>query len=293
MNRANSSKWYYLLLMMTFGLLGPLVRAIGLPSQLTACLRGWIGSITLVAYLFLSKRKLSKEDFKQVYKPMLLSGFALAVDWVGLFAAYQFTTVATATVCYYITPVLVLLASVVILKEPYRRIHGICAAVAFGGMVLVSGIVDTGLPTFAEAFGVLMALVSAVGYCAVIIINKKYPEGDSLLRTTIQMASATVFMTPYALLTTDLSALEPTPYTIPLLLLLGMGLSALAYVFYYSLILKIPSRTVAIFSYADPVVAVLLSVFALGEAMTIPGLIGSLLIVGAALFSELPRPEKA
>ena len=51
--------------------------------------------------------------------------------------------------------------------------------------------------------------------------------------------------------------------------------------------MKIPSRTVAIFSYADPVVAVLLSVFLLGERMSAFGVLGTALIIGAALISEL------
>ena len=72
-----------------------------------------------------------------------------------------------------------------------------------------------------------------------------------------------------------------------LLLLLGVGLTAIPYIAYFSLMVKIPARSVAIFSYADPLVAVLLSVFALGERMTLFGLVGTVLIIGAAMISEL------
>ena len=66
-----------------------------------------------------------------------------------------------------------------------------------------------------------------------------------------------------------------------------MGLTAIPYIIYFSLIVRIPARSVAIFSYADPVMAVLLSMFLLGEKMTLYGLIGTVLIIGAAMISEL------
>ena len=40
----------FVLLMALFGLLGPLVRAIGLPSPVTACLRAWVSAVSLIAF---------------------------------------------------------------------------------------------------------------------------------------------------------------------------------------------------------------------------------------------------
>ena len=78
-----------------------------------------------------------------------------------------------------------------------------------------------------------------------------------------------------------------------LLLLLGVGLTAIPYILYFSLIVRIPARSVAIFSYADPVMAVLLSMFLLGEKMTLFGLVGTVLIIGAAMISELGGNKNA
>jgi drug/metabolite transporter (DMT)-like permease len=47
------------------------------------------------------------------------------------------------------------------------------------------------------------------------------------------------------------------------------------------------AQTIALFSYIDPVVALILSAVILGEALTPAGMIGAVLILGAALFSEL------
>ena len=49
-NRTALRKLAFLLLMALFGGLGPLVRAIGLPSSVTACLRAWISAAALGAF---------------------------------------------------------------------------------------------------------------------------------------------------------------------------------------------------------------------------------------------------
>ena len=47
------------------------------------------------------------------------------------------------------------------------------------------------------------------------------------------------------------------------------------------------AQTVAIFSYVDPIVAVLLSAFVLGEPLSALGVLGVVLVLGAAVVSEL------
>lgn len=279
-------KIYYLLLMALFGCLGPVVRAIGLPSVVTACLRAWISSLALIGYLGISKHKIDKEEIKGYLLPMGVCGVFLFGDWFGLFMSYQYTTIATATVCYYIVPILVLIGSLAILRERFRIKHLICALIAFAGMFFVSGVLPNGFGD-TDIRGPLFALLGAVSYAAVVLINKKYPKGDPMVRTAIQLLVAAVFTTPYVCLTTDFSELDFTWRTVGLLLLLGVIMTAVTYIWYFSLILQIPSRTVAIFSYADPVVAVLISVFFMSEPMSIYGIIGTLMIIGAAVVSEI------
>ena len=93
-------------------------------------------------------------------------------------------------------------------------------------------------------------------------------------------------MTVYVLWTTDLSAYRPGAKDIGLLLLLGVVMTAAAYIAYFSLVVRIPSGSVAFFSYADPVVAVIISVFFLGEPFSIYTLIGAVMIIGAAIVAE-------
>ena len=278
-------KLRFVLLMALFGLLGPLVRAIGLPSSVTACLRAWISAAALIAFLLVSRRPIDREELKKSLLPMAVSGVLIAIDWIGLFEAYRFTTVATATVCYYVEPILLLLAAPLVLGERFTVRHLLCGLAAFIGMVFVSGVAESGFAA-ADIRGPLFALLGAAGYAGAVIINKRHPNWDSILRTTVQLAVAALVTTPYVLLT-ESGGVTLDPRSVVLLLLLGVGLTAIPYIAYFSLMVKIPARSVAIFSYADPLVAVLLSVFALGERMTLFGLVGTVLIIGAAMISEL------
>ena len=55
---------------------------------------------------------------------------------------------------------------------------------------------------------------------------------------------------------------------------------------------QLPAQTVALFSYLDPVVAILLSALLLHEAMGVAGAVGAVLVLGATLISELPERKK-
>ncbi|MCR5089220.1 MAG: DMT family transporter [Oscillospiraceae bacterium] len=284
-NGMTKLKLEYLLLMCTYGCLGPVVRGISLPTIVIVCGRAVISAVTLFLVLIVTGRKHLKKC-RGFLLPMMISGVFLAVDWIGLFGSYRYTTIATATLCYYVVPVLVILGAAAFLGEKLTARKLICSAVAFAGMVFVSGAAESGLPTFAEIKGVLLALLGALGYAAVILINRKYPEGDPLSRTFLQLCTAAVIMSAYVLRTTDLNTWSVDLKGILLLLFLGVVMTGFAYVLYFRLIVRISAQSVAFFSYADPVVAVLISVFLLREPFSVFTMAGAVMIIGAAIVVE-------
>ena len=77
-----------------------------------------------------------------------------------------------------------------------------------------------------------------------------------------------------------------------LLLVAGIVHTGIAYALYFGSIGELPAQTTAIFSYIDPVIAVLISVFVLAEPMKVLDIPGAVLILGAAIVSELPERKK-
>ena len=72
-----------------------------------------------------------------------------------------------------------------------------------------------------------------------------------------------------------------------MLIAVGVVHTGFAYTMYFGSIHNLKTQTVAIFSYIDPVVAIILSAVILKEQMTLLSALGAVLILGSALVSEL------
>ena len=77
-----------------------------------------------------------------------------------------------------------------------------------------------------------------------------------------------------------------------MLLVVGIVHTGVAYACYFGSIGALPAQTVALFSYIDPVVAILLSVLVLRESSSVWAMVGAVLVLGSTLVSELPGRNK-
>ena len=94
-------------------------------------------------------------------------------------------------------------------------------------------------------------------------------------------------MVPYCALTGERFTTETfQPVSLACLLVLGMFHTGFAYALYFGSMKALRAQTIAIFSYIDPVIAILLSVTVLHEPFSILSAVGSVLILGAAFVSE-------
>ena len=219
---------------------------------------------------------------------LCLSGAAIGVNWILLFEAYNYTSVATATLCYYRAPMFVILASPLVVGERLTARKLICVLAALLGMVFVSGVLETGGGS-SDLKGVLLGLGAAVLYASVVLMNKQLGDVPAYDRSTIvQLGSSAAVLLPYVLLTEDVGALSFTPATLALLMVVGIVHTGMAYALYFGSLMELKAQTAAILSYIDPVVAVLLSALLLKEHMSLLSGLGAVLVLGAAIVSELP-----
>ena len=287
MNRTQiKSRNTLILSMCIFGTIGILRRYIPLSSSLVALVRGIIGSVFLMMMLLISKKSLDKQALRKNLPMLSLSGAAIGFNWILLFEAYNYTSVATATLCYYLAPILVILASPLVLKERLTPKSIVCTVTALAGMVLVSGITETGFSGLSELKGLLLGIGAAVLYASVILMNKKISGIPSYDKTILQLATASAALLPYVLVTEDLGAISLSPVAVLLLLVAGIIHTGFAYWLYFGSMNDLPSHTVALLSYMDPILAILLSVVLLQEPMSLSAAIGAVLILGAAYISE-------
>ena len=269
-----------------FGTIGILRRYIPLSSSLIALVRGIIGSLFLLTVLRLSQKGLNRAAMRKNLVYLALSGAAIGFNWILLFEAYNYTSVATATLCYYLAPILVILASPLVLKEALTGKKVMCAVSALVGMVLVSGVLDAGFSGVAEMKGILFGLSAAVLYASVILMNKKMVGVPAYDKTILQLSLASIALLPYVLLTENWAAVSFSPLSVTLLLIAGIVHTGIAYWLYFGSMEHLHSHTVALLSYMDPILAIVLSMVFLREPMSVEAAIGAVLILGAAYLSE-------
>lgn len=285
--KERTAKLQMLTAMGIFGTVGIFVRMIPLGSATIAFSRGILGALFLLVFLLLTGRRPSLKDIGKNALVLCVSGIAIGCNWILLFEAYRYTTVATATVCYYMAPVLVMLASP-LLGERLTVKKLLCAAAALVGVFLVSGMVGRAFPTAEEFLGILFGLGAAVLYASVMLLNKKLGRVSSYDRTLVQLFVAGAAVLPYLLLKGGLSFSEMDVKGWAVLLVVGIVHTGLAYVLYFGSMKELKAQTTALFSYLDPVVAIVLSALLLQEPMDVWMVLGAVLILGSSLVSELP-----
>lgn len=277
--------------MVTFGTIGILVRYIPLPSSIIALVRGVLATIFLLAVMAGGKRWPDKTAITRNLALLLISGALIGFNWILLFEAYNYTSIAVATLCYYLAPVFVIIASPFVLQEKLSMKKALCVIAALAGMVLVSGVIQNyvrgGNTEDLNLTGVLLGIGAGALYATIILINKKLKDISSYDTTVMQLAAASIVLVPYCLLTVDMGALEVTPVSAVLLLIVGIVHTGIAYVLYFGSIKELPAQTVAIFSYIDPILAVLLSALLLKESMDMLSILGAILILGSTFVSEM------
>lgn len=280
--------------MLIFGSVGLVRNLIPLPSGFIAMLRGLIGALCLVP--FLKKRKAGLRATVRDRRSLLfslLSGILLGFNWILLFEAYRYTTVAVATLSYYMAPVFVILVLPLITRERLTLRQWLCAAAAVCGMVLISGVL-TDTAGSGDLKGILLGLSAAVLYAAIVLISRFFPAADAFAGTVIRLGTAGVALIPYVLAAEPVSFNGVTAQTLILLLVICAVHTGLAYLLYFDSTGSLSPLTTALMSYIDPVVAVLLSAFVLKEPLGPVTVIGTVLLLGAIIVLELPvRAEKS
>lgn len=273
-----------------FGTIGIFVRQIPLPSAAIAFCRGLLGLLFLIIIMLLTKKRPNISAIKRNLTFLLFSGAAIGFNWVLLFESYKHTTVATATICYYLAPLLLLLASP-LLGEQITCKKLFCVGIALLGLVCVSGISKNGFPALRELKGIFLGVGAAVLYAFVMFLNKKLSPISAYDKTILQLGISTLVMLPYLLFTQPAVTPSLTAQQWLLLGIVGIVHTGFAYVLYFGSMKNLSAHTVAIYSYLDPAIAILLSALLLKEPMRPVNIVGAMLILGSALYSELPNRQ--
>lgn len=285
-DQTNRARLMLLMSMTIFGTLPLFVRHIAVSSQELALYRALMAALLIGGFLLATGRK-GLFDCRGKNIPLLLfSGAALGLNWILLFEAYRHTTVSVATLSYYFAPVLVTLACPVLFRERLTGRQILCFIMSTAGLVLIIGPHDLAQGG-THAVGILFGLGAAVLYATVVLLNKCIRDIEGIHRTFLQFLAAAVVLAIHVAVTRGIRLPVLAPPDLLCLLAVGVIHTGIAYCLYFSALGRLPGQEVAILSYTDPLVAVIVSVTLLNEHITPLQLFGGAIILGFTLWNEV------
>ena len=247
MNATKRARLFLILSMAAFGTLAPFVRNITVSSGELALYRAVLASLLIGSFLFLTKQPLSFRSLKKELLLLLLSGIAMGFNWILLFEAYKYTTVAIATLSYYFAPVIVTLVCPLLFHERLTKKQILCFLMSTLGLSLVIGITDLGSGGN-DAIGIAFGLGAAVLYATVILLNKFIKGVTGIHRTLLQFLAAVAVLIPSVLFTSgvNLGNLDGTGWIC--LLIVGIVHTGITYCLYFTSLKELSGQEAAILS---------------------------------------------
>ena len=279
------ARWMLITSMAIFGTLGLFVRNIPVASGELALYRAVLAAGMIGLFLLATKQKIPFAAIKKEIPLLLFSGMAMGFNWILLFEAYKYTTVSVATLSYYFAPVIVTAVCPFLFREKLTKKQLFCFVMSTIGLVMITGIGDLAGGT--DHIGILFGLGAAVLYATVIMLNKFIKNVEGIHRTFLQFLAAILVLVPYVMMTSGMTLGNLNGIGWINLLIVGLIHTGVTYCMYFSSLKELPGQKAAILSYIDPLVAVLISVTLLGESMTLPQLVGGILVLGFTLWNEL------
>lgn len=268
-----------------WGVMGVFVRKLGTygfsPLQI-ACLRILFGAALFLMITGIFRRELLKIKLRDVGLFLGMGLLSLLLFTVCYFTTIHMASLSVAAILLYTSPIWVMLLSAVCFREKITGRKLLCAAMAFGGCVLVSGI---GSAASLSPAVIVTGLLSAVGYGLYSIFGtfalRRYPP---LTVTTYAFlfgaAGALVLCNPVEVAGIIRAAQNPGSLVL-LLMVTAFVTAVMPYLLYTVGLNNLRASAAAIMASIEPVVATAAGALVFGEALTLPAFAGIALVLAA------------
>ena len=287
----NTGIWFLVLagvLWGTGGLTGSLLaRRAGLDPLAVAAYRLGAGGLLIVAFRALARRPVPRG--RPAWTRIVVVGLLAAVFQAAYFAAVALVTVSLATLLTIGTsPVLVLIAEAVRgRRRPGPAALG-TAGLAVAGLTLLVGVPSGGRDLATLLAGGGFALIAAGGFATMTMIGARPVPGlDDLAATGWAFTLGAAVLAPLAASGRSGLGFAVSPASAGLLLLLGLGPTAIAYAAYFRGLRTAPAGTAALMALLEPLVGTALAVLILGDRLSRAGLAGAALLITALILEPV------
>ena len=268
-----------------WGAMGVFVRKLGAygfsPLQI-ACLRILFGALLFLLITGVFQRDLLKIRLRDMGLFLGMGLLSLLLFTVCYFTTIDLASLSVAAILLYTSPIWVMLMSAICFLEKITRRKLLCAAMAFGGCVLVSGI---GSSASLSPMVIVTGLLSAVGYGLYSIfgtfaLRKYQPLTVTTYAFLFAAVGALLLCNPIQIVRVISQTRNPGALVL-LIAVTALVTAVLPYLLYTVGLNHMRASAAAIMASIEPVVATAAGALAFGETLTLPAFAGIALVLGA------------
>ncbi|MEM7523046.1 MAG: DMT family transporter [Pseudomonadota bacterium] len=262
----------------------------GLAPIFQAGLRSAFAVFPILIFAYLTRKKLSLTDGSFI--PGLVTGCLFSIEFILLFQALDYTTVARASIFFYTMPVWVTLgAHVLIPGEGLTRAKIAGLMLAVGGVALALS--NDAAPASEHAFlGDLMCLAGAVGWAGIALITRttKFSNAAPEMQLIYQLAVSAPIMLTIAIYSGDTVRDLTTTHVLIFAFQVSVVV-CVGFLTWFWVLSIYPASDMASFSFLAPVFGVFCGWLIFGDPLTWT-LVAALCLVaaGIVLVNRKPRP---
>lgn len=253
-------------------------------------IRSASGALTMGGYLavtgHLPDRRTWRRHLPAFAGMAILSGVVpwIAINWGEIYISSALTSILNAT-----TPIwIALLAFWVTPQERPTTLNYAGILVGFAGTVILVApdLAQHGVNT--SALGTFAVLLGAASYAAAALYQRRKLAGVDPYHSTLgQIALTAIIVFPLTL--PSIGQTHIRPLSLAAALLLGTAGSAVAYVLYYYLLNTLGATRASTVTYLLPITAVIWGVLLLHETVTIPIVVGMVVIFAGIFLTSRRR----
>jgi len=219
------------------------------------------------------------------WRQLIVQGLILTLNWSLFLTALDLTTVATAELLGYTGPVFVAAFAPWVTGERFDRRILVPLALALGGIVVILAPQGLAVGSPAELTGAVLAFASALTYATLLLRAKNILKGvSSASLMAVEYSLASVVLAPFVVLAYSRGNGPSTPASYIALATLGVVHTALTGFLFLGGMRRVRTDHVAVLTYVEPVSAIVFAALLLGEALTLPTVLGGLMVVAGGLF---------
>lgn len=249
------------------------------------------GLVFVGLYILLFNRNLFKVKLKDIWCFLGTGIVSLLLFSTCYFSALNYTSLAVAAILLYTAPFFVMLLSLLLFKEKMNGKKVLALLLAFAGCVLVSGV---GGDTAFSWKGILLGLGSGFFYALYSIfgryaINRGYGAWTMTFYTFLFCSIGCAFLSDWQVIGGVMAESSANVFWV---LGLGFVTAFLPYVLYSTGLEHMESSKASILASVEPVVSALFGVFVFHETLTLWGILGIVLVLGAIVILNVKLKKR-